>query len=362
MTTIQRVAVNGASRGVPFMLLAVLSSFHLGLRAVAASYCVEGSLTYRVPGYSTLRRQFEVEVTNCLWSISIILVDNKYHISTRKQYDGTNTIDFFSTGQFGRDVGNGLIESGNVPRETTTDGTLYIWLAYSSGCYFHGREEGSAMDFQELRSPSGLTKRYEVPADWTCCADEPYLPLEVVYHASNLGEALDDTGALKVLPLPADAELAHGFIKGQFRAFDLKRFRNVLIPGAFQYVSYGPRRERRGGWRLATNAIVSGIATNIGPFRGFSPLPASLNLEDRRVPDPLVLYKVTNGLIPKLHSPLLAAARARGLQIFKDQLRAQRLRSGGIELRRSVAVILVLLLTLLPPAIYGLVGWRQRRK
>ncbi len=342
-------------RGLWFCALLVLQGTMAarGTQAAAKifSYTVQGTLTYSVPGYPTLHRYFEASVSNCLWSTTIILAGKTDFWTFEQRFDGTNTIEYFTTNDSGGGIGSGIIERGSVPEVVASDCGAYVWLAYASGCYFHDRTPGTALSLKFLRSRHGLNRRYLQRAEWTCSSVVPFLPIELTYIATNLARGLDENGHELLLPLGPD--LAPGYAEGRLRCSSFAAFGALSIPREFHYVAYGPKRSPAGKLTVSTNAFVHGVATNISGLSGFPLLPSVLHLEDERVPEPAVMYKVTNALIPGPNSAFLTNVRNRALSNLNARIMAEQ-HLQEFNLRNWLAVALVLMVVAAPGAYLAL--------
>ncbi len=338
------------------LCLAVCFSIFFGQaergRAEDVSYSVEGMLTYKVADYPTSDVYFSVSVSNCLWSVTHSSAAAVGIRSAEMCYDGTNTIQYFTTDASGPDVGSGIVEGGALPHLEASGYGVYVWLVYASGCYFSNRTPGSALSLRLLRSRHGLKRRYLQRAEWRCSGNAPFLPIELTYIATNLGSALNDDGTMVSLPL--SGELGPEYAQGVLHSSAFVSFGRLSIPREFEYFAFDPRRSKTGKITLVTNAVVHGVATNIVPFRGFPDLPPVLHLEDFRVPEPIVMYKVTNASIPAVQSASVTNARNRAQRNLEARLRAEQVRSHGLGFKRWVAIVLVLIVVAAPVAYVAL--------
>jgi hypothetical protein len=236
-------------------------------------------------------------------------------LSFEYDYDGTNNLQYALPASSGFGGGSGLIERGPVPSSTGTDSGDVVWLAYASGRYFQGLEAGTATSLQPLRSPHGLIRRYAMPAEWKLAAEEPFLPVEISYYATNV-PVLDDTG--NVTSVPLDKARAPKYVAAHLRTWDAVPFQGMRIPRHFECINYGP-------WpRPGTpgiGSVIRGYATNVCSLIPFPSLPSTLHLQDNRVPEPaIVVYPVISGDVPALDTDFMTNARARGSEVFEGRL------------------------------------------
>jgi hypothetical protein len=321
-----------------------------------AGYSARGMLTYDVPNHPpVLRRHYCISVSECLWQIQVTLDDSKDFISFNYQFDGTNNLGYALMTKSGPDIGSGLVEPGPVPRTWTSAGGEYVWLAYASGCYFRLRNTGSAMSLSDLRSPNNKTLRYEVPADWVCSSNAPFLPISILYH-HTADLTLDDDGSVQSTQLPP--EFASGFVHARYTATALTNVDGLALPIEFDYTIYERDRIKQSK-SLRAAAIVHGTTTNIGPFIPFSQTPGILHLTDHRTPDPYVVYKVTNGQLPDLQSALLADARAHGTAVFNNVIHQPVLRKTRPTYYQRGIVIAVLAFITLAPLVPIALRWKK---
>jgi hypothetical protein len=279
-------------------------------------FSVQGTLSYEVPGREVLCGRFTIGLSNSLWHVTVTQELNTRFLSFDYGYDGTNTFQYAVSETSGSAAASGLVEPGPVPSSTGTDAGDIVWLAYASGPYFHSLKTGSATSLEPLRSQHGLTRRYETLADWRLGSIEPFLPTEVSYYATNV-PVLGDSGSVTSIPL--DGSRRPKYVAAQLRTWDPVAFEGISVPTRFEYTSFGPWPRPGTSGRTA---IVRGYATNVGPLIPFPALPKILHLQDRRVPEPMVLYKATNGSLPGLEGCLVTKARGIGQQRFKDNVRA----------------------------------------
>jgi RNA polymerase sigma factor (sigma-70 family) len=282
--------------------------------SASESFSVQGTLTYELVGDPVLHRHFTISISNRLWHITVSMKDkNTGILSLEYRYDGTNTIQYSLFEKFGADVGSGSIETGPVPTWKTSAVGEFAWLAYASGWYFHGRERRAAIWLQELRSPHQLIRRYQMPADWKLAPQEPFQPEELTYYATEW-TSLDDSGTINTQPVPRH-------VAGHLRTWDPTTFRGMQIARQFEFRGY--RLAPSGDFPVSY--IVRGNATNFCRFIPFPALPSTLHLQDNRVPEPSVVYKVTDGAIPPLESESLTNARNKALELLESRRRTQSL-------------------------------------
>lgn len=237
------------------------------------------------------------------------------------RYDGTNVLSYAVTKQGGPDTGSGLIENGEVPRSWTSAAGEYVWLAFASACYFNTRQGlGSVVALQELRSPHGATRRFEVPARWTSAPNSPHLPLTISFLKTNQ-ILLEDSGVVTSLPLtpPFDS----GYIYAKYRALEFTNFNDLEIPLEFEYSMYRPQQRAWNTNELIATLIVHGKVNFVGSYVPPPPVPGMLNLADERVPEPIVRYRVRKGIIPDTNSTNVMLAQKEAIQTFNNALRME---------------------------------------
>jgi hypothetical protein len=156
-------------------------------------------------------------------------------------------------------------------------------------------------------------RRYEMPADWKLAPKEPFQPVELTYYATEYLTP-DDSGTIRSQFVPRH-------VAGYLRTSDPTTFRGMQIARQFEFTGY--RLAPSGDFPVAY--IVRGNATNVCPFIPFPALPATLHLQDNRVPEPSVVYKVSEGRIPPLESESLTNARNKALELSESRRHTQNL-------------------------------------
>jgi hypothetical protein len=320
-----------------------------------APFSVQGTLTYEVPGRPVLYGHFTMGLSNSLWHVTVIQEHQTDFLSFEYNYDGANCLQYAIPAKSSSGAGSGLVETGPVPSSTSTASGEVVWLAYASGGYFHGLKAGTATSLEPLRSPHGLIRRYEMPAEWELGTSEPFFPVEISYYATNV-TLLDDTGRLNLIPL--DEARSPKYVAAHLRTWDPVAFQGMTIPRYFEFITYGPWPRPGTAGR---KSIVQGHATNVCSLIAFPGLPTTLHLQDQRVPEPLVMYKTTNRSLPDLASVAMTNARAIGNRRFQDRVDTAGLaaRAPQSARRQRLARTLILFAALAPVAIYA--TWRVRR-
>jgi hypothetical protein len=140
------------------------------------------------------------------------------------------------------------------------------------------------------------------------------LPIEVSYYATNVA-VLDNAG--NVVSVPLDKARAPKYVAAHLRTWDTVTFQGMTIPRHFECITYAPwpRPETKG-----IGCIVRGNATNVCSLIPFPTLPATLHLQDNRVSEAAVVYKVTDGKVPALETDFMTNARAKGLKLIENPL------------------------------------------
>jgi hypothetical protein len=332
---------------MPQIAIALVSVFFVRQVWSFPPFSVQGTLTYEVPGRPTLSGHFTVGLSNTCWHVTVVQDQSTGFRSFEYNYDGTDNLQYCLSKKTGSDVGSALIEPGPVPSSTGTDAGDVIWLAYASGFYFHSLAAGSARALDPLRSPHGRTLRYELPAEWKLGASEPFLPIEISYYATNVF-VLEDSGNL--ISVPLDKRRSPRYLAAHLQTSDMVTFQGVEVPRRFEYITYGPWPKPG---TLGRTAIVRGNATNICPLVDFPPIPGTLHIEDRRVPEPSVVYKVTNGTPPSLETSFVTNARAMGRKRFENSVGIAKLTLAPHSARtRWFARALILFVALAPVLLY----------
>lgn len=327
------------------------------------NYSVEGSFSYTVqrsdrPSVSH-RRDFIVVVQDGCWKITVTPEETRGRGCCVYQYVQGDLASYSVITVDGTNSTSGIIESGEVPQVWLAAGGEYVWLAYASSRYFERATNGSAVSLQALRSPAGLCRRVEVPADVELCRDPPHLPEKVRYMADKQ-QSLGDDGTIRA------SDLA-GFIKEGYVSAEMKcgGFTNVggaAFPTHFEYRLFGPRDGGRSPSDLRCLLVVGGGATNIVVGRQSidSSLPtADAAITDLRVAGEIALLRISNGTIPSASSPEAAGARSRARALLAAAAGQQKDTARVIERKRLAVVALLVLCSL--PLVFSWVE-NQKRK
>ena len=244
---------------------AVASVASLTKASAAVPFSVQETVAYEMVGKSVAHRQFTISVSNSLWHVTVALEEKSGFLSLEYDYDGTKRVQYSLFEKSGPDVGSGSIQAGPVPTWQSGAVGEFVWLAYASGSYFHGRKPGAATWLQDCVRRTRLIRRYEMPAEWKLAPEEPFQPVELTYYATNIA-ILDDTGAVNTQPVPRH-------VAGHLRTWDPTTFRGMRIARQFEFMVQAGVTERRGPSIVHT---VRGNATNVCPLIPFPALPSTL--------------------------------------------------------------------------------------
>ena len=87
----------------------------------------------------------------------------------------------------------------------------------------------------------------------------------------------------------------------RFTASQLTNLESVEVPLRFECIFYGPDQKKSTG-AIKQMLLIQGNTTKIGAFIPFGQVPTTLYLADRRVVEPYVISKATNGNLLNLDS------------------------------------------------------------
>jgi len=180
--------------------------------------------------------------------------------------------------------------------------------------YFRGQTNNRALSFEELRSKSGLVRRYEVPCRIAFSAPPPYLPTAVDYVSTNWATFLEDDGTLSSWPLP-EAFRERGYTSAEFRSSGFTNVHGLSFPTSFEYRRYMLKPDAKRTNDLSCILKVRGEVTSISTTnqRVDCALPARRYMVwDLRVPDRQVLYPISDGRIPAVDSAVVEAGHVHG--------------------------------------------------
>jgi len=251
------------------------------------------------------------------WKIRVVLVGNTNFDSFIYSYDRTNLLDYAISASAKTTDGpmpSVSVEASPVPRTITSSGREYPLLAFASGMYFRGQTNNRALSFEELRSKSGLVRRYEVPCRIASSGSPPYLPTAVDYVSTNWATFLEDDGTLSSWPLP-EAFRERGFTSAEFRSSGFTNVHGLSLPTSFDYRRYMLKPDAKKTNDLSCILKVRGEVTSISTTnqRVDCTLPAKRYMVgDLRVPDRQVLYPISDGRIPAVDSKVAKAGHVHG--------------------------------------------------
>ena len=313
--------------------------------ALALSYSVEGMLTYQVRHGQTLsvpyERHFELLSDDCRWKIKVTMGESPAAEPWVYQYDGTNLVTFTIAGTGGVTNISGSLENSEVPHVESAAGGEFVWLAFASSSYFGHATNGHAVALQELRSPSGLSRRFEVPAEIKLFPAPPYFPEEVRYKAENLLFLRDD-GTTESVPLAAP--FRSGFVGAEFRSSGFSNVNGFSFPAHFQYKMYGPAENAKTAADVSWYLAVDGTATNVVVRKQLLDLrlpSMDAYLRDVREPNQAAHLRTTNGVIPPRDAPAALKARQRTHAMQAMVTRAQSRSARNLPLKRFIVCSLL---------------------
>ena len=300
-------------RIIGYLWSALCLQLSISALAVAESniitpYCVEGLFTYDIrkpSGEHYVKNQsFRVAVTGESWEIAVIRDESTNSRVYLYRFDGTNIL-YSVAGPRSTQTFGGLVEASPVPF-LWGGGGAFAWLAYASGPYFITRASQSALSLHEARSATDIVKRYDVRATWSLHPESPHLPMLVTYMTTNT-TSLDASGAFRYGPLLPPFQ--DGYTNEEFRARDFTNAAGVWLPLRFGFRAYFPRPNAKSSRDLDCILHVDGWATNITLAEAHLPAAKRAIVQDVRLPEPAVLYPVTNGIIQDTGSSVVVAAR-----------------------------------------------------
>jgi len=272
-------------------------------------------LTYQVRHGQALgvphKRHFELLFDHCQWKITVTLEESPSTGPWVYQYDGTNLVTYTAAGAGGVTNISGSLEHSEVPHVESAAGGEYVWLAFASSCYFEHATNGYAVALQELRSPSGLCRRFEVPAEVKLFTAPPHLPEEVRYKTESLFFLRDD-GTTESVPLAAP--FSNGFASAELRSSAFSNVNGFWFPSHFQYRVSGPVDNATTAADVSWYLAVDGTATKVvvGNQLLDGKLPnMKAYLRDVRDPGQPAHLRITNGVIPPADAPAAVKARQR---------------------------------------------------
>jgi hypothetical protein len=281
-------------------------------RRLPIAYCLTGSLTYDVHALDQkgeplqpqpLQREFEVRLDEAAWRIRVVPVGNTNFDSFIYSYDGTNLLHYFLRAKGRRDqvpLQSVTVEESPVPATATSAAGEYVWLALASGQYFKAQTNGTALSLEQLRSRTGLVKRYRQPCRALLSPAPPYLPIEVDYTQTNTWATLQDDGTPAFGP-PPDAFGEAGYVGAQFRASGFRRVNGLTFPTEFEYRKFALNRDARTSSDRSCSVTVRANVKTISTLgeKVDCALPGKdWMIWDLREHGRPALYPVHDGLIP----------------------------------------------------------------
>ena len=310
------------------VLAGVLAAFLFRERqhSLGMSYSVKG--TFSIQAFDLTKEEgplprgmhpseFEVLLDDSAWKIRVVKVGNTNFDSFIASYDRTNKLQYFILAR-SRPTDDPMpsvnVEASPIP--TSGSDFEYPWLAFASGYYFKGQTNNSALSFEDLRSRSGLVRRYEVPCHVALSAFPPYLPTAVDYVSTNWATYLEDDGTLSFLPLP-ESFRERGYTSAEFRSSGFTNVHGLSFPTSFDYRCYMLKPDAKATNDLSCVLRVRGKVTSISTttLRVDSALPARRYMVwDLRAPARQVLYPISDGRIPAVDSAIVKAGHVHGIK------------------------------------------------
>ena len=236
---------------------------------------------------------------------------------------------------------SGSLENSEVPHVESSAAGEYVWLAFASSCYFEHATNGYAVALQELRSPSGLCRRFEVPAMVKLFQAPPYLPEEVRYTTESQLFLRDD-GTTESVPLAAP--FTKGFVSAEFRSSGFSNVNGLSFPSRFQYRVCGPADSANTAADVIWYLDVYGTATNVivGKQQLDNKLPnMKAYLRDVRDPAQPANLRITNGVVPPMDAPAAVKARQKTHAMQTTAARAKNRSASNVRMRRFIVCSLI---------------------
>jgi hypothetical protein len=340
-------------------------------KGFAASYSIKGTLSYEGHGLGEpvgqkkkpFEREVEVSVDDCNWSIKTILVGNTNYSYFLTTYDGTNItyVDKLTAETFSRLVdsqklrspqrgsrtnlfGTLVVESSPVPRIRSSIADAYVWLAFSSGCYFKGLTNNFALDLYAL-DPYGdgfMSARREISCRFELSSAPPYLPIKLEYMWNSFSRTMPDGKTMQAqLPTP----FKDGFLAGQLISGEFTNINGLSFPTKFEMKEYRPLPRVTNESDFRCTLVVRGVVTSISAFQ--QELPNELSgrkfyVADLRWPE-VPMYFASNGVIPSLDDPGLAVSKREALIAAKRRVgdNTETMRRGRIWLFILLTMVIV---------------------
>ena len=328
-------------------------------RIFALNYSIKGTMQYRLQppnqgAKPTLFRHFELDFDDCTWTIKVYLDRSDIRTAFVQQYDGHNLLTFqVDPDKPGKS--SGTVEECSVPETLLASFNEQPWLAFASWCYFREATNGYAISLEAARSPSGYNHRLVVPATVHLSDASPHLPDSIAYLRRQL-VFFDTDGNLKTNRISEGYPgVENGYIDAEFRSGGFTNVNGLSFPTTFEFRRNMLVRKGTAKYELYCVAVTTGTATNIivgKSVGGTKPIPATLYLHDLRVPEPNVLLKVANGVIPSTDSPEILELRKKTEEQFKLQRQAQEKLQQRRSRYRGLLLLAFSLLFVLPLAYF----------
>ncbi len=312
------------------LLIVVLLLCSATDRIFAVNYSIKGTMQYRLQppnqrANPTIFEHFDLDFDDCTWTIKVYLDRSDIHAAFVEQYDGRNLLTF-QVDPDKPENSSGTVEECSVPQTRLASFNEQPWLAFASGCYFREATNGYAISLEAPWSPSGYSQRLVVPATVHLSDAFPHLPDSIAYLKKQL-IFFDTDGNLKTNRLSEKYPgMENGYVDAEFKSGGFTNVSGLSFPTIFEFRRNMLVRKANAKYELYCVAVTTGTATNIAVGKlavQTRPLPTNLYLHDLRVPEPNMLLKVINGMVPSTDSPEILELRKKTAERFKLQRQAQ---------------------------------------
>lgn len=284
----------------------------------AESYKAEGQMTYAVrntKGDLDVKGvfSFTIWVDGCEWFIQTSDERRKDIKPYQDSYDGQyvyNLTTFIDKN--GNDRPSGIIESNNVPHETSFYASP-IWLALASSCYFSDITNNMFQPIWHLSDISIRNKRFSVMGKITRHDASPFLPEKVSYYNDGKIYFTDSYGNSRTGSYSSPYD--KGFKEAEYAASEFTNIFGVALPQRFTFTRYMPRPGGPSADDTVIMCLYNGVVTNISTEndkKEYSPvLSPPVYIDDRRfgVANPSVTsiqYIATNLWWPSMENPVVS--------------------------------------------------------
>lgn len=337
----------------------VLPLLILPYPAISQSYSIEGSVEYRVfrPGAvqqpPPLFRSFTATIRNDVWQIVMRTKSTNFQ-SFVYQYDGTNLLSFATTPDFSGKDATGILEPNPVPQSWTSAAGEYVWLAFASARYFLSRTDHTAMFIRPMPSYQTMVHREILPAAWTLNPDLPRLPLRIEYKRDVMRVFTNDgTVITNRLPDP----FGEGYVQGVYTSSLETNVSGLSLPRNFEYREFCPSPSARVDEELVCVLEVKGQANSFTvPATVVMVSPPKMHVRDDRLPEPSVVYPITNRVVPSPDAQFVSERRS-------DYVHKRKLLEALKQKRTGAAIAVLAAVVLLSPlALYALTRRRAMSK